>query len=123
MLNLKWLGLLGSADFGDDGSEEDDQLSGFAEGRGYGRIGDLAIFDQVFEPELGFVCFLEDHIQVGAELGIGPGTRGFTNMGRDRSSGPQHLPRNHPDFLSGTGERNKHPDDRRSERFAPLPQF
>jgi hypothetical protein len=32
--------------------------------------GDLAVFDQEFEPQLGFVGFLKEHIELGTKLTV-----------------------------------------------------
>jgi len=46
-------------------------LIGFSMNGHQGGIDDVAIFDKKFDPQLGFVSFLEQAIELGTKFSIG----------------------------------------------------
>jgi len=72
--------------FGNDGGENCYDFSGFAVSFVKNGIGDIAVFGQEFQPELGFVRFLKKSVQFRTKLGVRTGAACFPGVGCHGSS-------------------------------------
>ncbi len=88
-----------------------------------GGLVEQAIIDKQFNPQLGFVRFLKEHVEFGTELGIGPGSGCLTGMSGNRGSRAEHLLSQHGNFFTTPRELDVAPNDTRSKTLGSLPKL
>jgi len=85
--------------------------------------GDGTVFTQEFQPEGGFVGFLKSAAELGDELFMGSGARGFADMGSDGCARAQQLLSKHSHLFLLFGQFDKKPNRRGGIALGAVPEF
>jgi hypothetical protein len=92
------------------------------QGQCVGR-GDATVFTQEFQPELGFVGFLQGSTQLGNEFVIGSRPGSFPDVCGNRGSGTQKLLAKHASFFPVFGNLDEQPNRRCGEALGAVSEF